>query len=266
MYGIKISTPGHDVKSAIVADTVFSSGINTLKTLSTLHTTVSDHNRTTDGSDYFDFAHNLGYIPLFLDYHKFGTEWSQPSFGGTSTTTTYTSDWSSTYGPPENYPAKMTVFCFIRPFDTTVGGINTAKGIGMYVSHDVHDMKAGLPLTDVDFDSTYEHWMVLKTMQFTVTTTTNLANYPIHSTKQAHGLSYIPATLGFGDCSLFYPGTYRSLPFYETDDVDVRNINVFMDATDVWIEVTATDSEETGAFLQAGTVTATVLVFNAKLE
>lgn len=59
-YGIKISKPGKDVKSASPNELVFSSKYSTLRVQSQGSGTVTRTNRTAT------IAHNLGYVPYFL--------------------------------------------------------------------------------------------------------------------------------------------------------------------------------------------------------
>jgi hypothetical protein len=69
-YGIKISKPGVDVKTAGLGDIILHSGYPTLKIKAS---GVGSIEYTNDGSetDILVITHNLGYVPLFF----FQTEW-----------------------------------------------------------------------------------------------------------------------------------------------------------------------------------------------
>jgi len=72
-YGIKISKPGFDVKTAAVKDQVFNSEANSLKIWMTGSTNISVSEFTGfegTGIGDVDIAHNLGYAPFYLCYFK----------------------------------------------------------------------------------------------------------------------------------------------------------------------------------------------------
>lgn len=70
-YGIKISKPGYDVKTADKKDLILDSELNSLKIWMTgsVNISVSQANGGA-GTGSADVAHNLGYAPFYLVYFK----------------------------------------------------------------------------------------------------------------------------------------------------------------------------------------------------
>jgi len=106
-YGMKISKPSYDVKTAGVGDLLFHSSYPFLKIKSRGSSSV---NYTNDGgsTDVLIATHSLGYIPLFTFY----TQWYNVETSSKETTYIHAPFYDGTY-------ADLGIFFSIRPYANT---------------------------------------------------------------------------------------------------------------------------------------------------
>lgn len=81
-FGVKVSKPGQDVKTADDKDLLYTSKDTTLKIDRALSI-----KRTTNGAGVGDFAHSYGYKPIFFSFSKSAGVWRNDRWYDTATET-----------------------------------------------------------------------------------------------------------------------------------------------------------------------------------
>lgn len=230
-YGIVISQPGFDVKTAEEKNKVFDSRWNILKyhpNFTGKFVYASDTTNTV--------THSFGYAPAFFAYIKKNGEtfwrfmyFNQSVHEATSSDTDL--QLLALTGDTVRY------FIYFDPVVQNPVPVTASTGnFGMRISKPDKDIKS-TDINDRSFDSGLAHPMIYKTVTLTLNQTGGAA-YPQDSAKVAHTLSYAPAFYATFTSTSIGSLVYN-IPFISADVFDGLSVEIFVDSQDVWASVTA---------------------------